>query len=85
MRQQLQTPQTASRALLTRLAELADLLPESMVVRYFVYSGLLLEVVARFSFTEKTKERIRAELEQHAAPSPESVARLMHLVGRLAQ
>ncbi len=74
-----------ARALLTRLAELADLLPQSTAIRYFVYSGLLLEVVARFSFTEKTKERIRAELEQHAAPSPESVARLTHLVGRLAQ
>jgi preprotein translocase subunit SecF len=42
-------------------AELADLLPQSTAIRYFVYSGVLLEVVARFSFTEKTKDRIRAE------------------------
>lgn len=70
---------------LQTVSRLAELLPDTYHLRHFVFSGLLKEVLARITLSDRMRERLELELEQQAAPSPESAFRLAQVLGRLAQ
>lgn len=79
------TASTEGRELLQRIVGFAEHLPDSVALQHFVYSGVILEILTRFAIGDKTRDRLRLELEQHAEARPEGVLRLSQIVGRLAQ